>query len=45
LCIPKTLAVAGFDAQESLLQLKDERASTGMAVGFSCKTGKTHVTS
>jgi T-complex protein 1 subunit zeta len=41
LCIPKTLAAnAGFDVQESLLQLKDERASSGMAVGFSCKTGQ-----
>jgi T-complex protein 1 subunit zeta len=41
LVIPKTLAAnAGFDAQESLLQLKDERTASGMAVDFSCKTGE-----
>lgn len=41
LIIPKTLAAnSGFDVQEALLQLKDERKSTGMAVGFNCATGQ-----
>jgi T-complex protein 1 subunit zeta len=41
LVIPKTLAAnSGFDVQEALLQLKDERTESGMAVGFSCKTGE-----
>jgi T-complex protein 1 subunit zeta len=41
LIIPKTLAAnSGFDVQEALLQLKEERKSTGMAVGFNCATGQ-----
>ena len=41
LIIPKTLAAnSGFDIQESLLQLKEERQTTNMAVGFNCKTGE-----
>jgi T-complex protein 1 subunit zeta len=41
LIIPKTLAAnSGFDVQESILQLQDERKSSGMmAVGFNCRTG------
>jgi T-complex protein 1 subunit zeta len=41
LVIPKTLiANSGFDVQDSLLQLKDERESTNMAVGVNCSTGE-----
>ena len=41
LIIPKTLAAnSGFDVQEALLELKEERKSTGMAVGFNCATGR-----
>ena len=41
LIIPKTLvANSGFDVQEALLELQDERKETGMAVGFNCQTGK-----
>ena len=41
LIIPKTLAVnSGFDVQEALLELQDERQATGMAVGLNCQTGK-----
>jgi T-complex protein 1 subunit zeta len=41
LVIPKTLASnSGFDVQEAILQLKEERQKTGMAVGFNCKTGQ-----
>jgi T-complex protein 1 subunit zeta len=41
LIIPKTLiANSGYDVQEALLQLKEERESTGMAVGFNCATGE-----
>lgn len=42
LIIPKTLAAnSGFDVQESLLLLKDERKSSGgMAVGLNCATGQ-----
>jgi T-complex protein 1 subunit zeta len=41
LIIPKTLAAnSGFDVQEALLQLKDERKETGLAVGFNCATGQ-----
>jgi T-complex protein 1 subunit zeta len=40
LIIPKTLASnSGFDVQETVLQLKDERKSTGMAIGLNCRTG------
>ena len=41
LVIPKTLAAnAGFDVQEAILQLQDERKSSKMAVGFNCFTGE-----
>jgi len=42
LIVPKTLAAnSGFDIQEVLLQLKDERqASPNMAVGLNCRTGE-----
>ena len=41
LIIPKTLAAnSGFDVQEALLELQDERKATGLAVGFNCQTGK-----
>ena len=41
LIIPKTLAAnSGFDVQEALLELQDERQETGMAVGLNCQTGK-----
>lgn len=41
LIIPKTLAAnSGFDVQGALLQLKEERKATGMAVGFNCATGQ-----
>lgn len=40
LIIPKTLASnSGFDVQESVLQLQEERKNTGMAVGLNCQTG------
>jgi len=41
LIVPKTLAAnSGFDIQESLLQLKEERQATGMAIGLNCQTGE-----
>ena len=41
LIIPKTLiSNSGFDVQDSLLQLKEERIATNMAVGFNCTTGQ-----
>ncbi|GAX17792.1 T-complex protein 1 subunit zeta [Fistulifera solaris] len=41
LIIPKTLSAnAGFDVQESILKLKDERKATGMAIGLNCRTGE-----
>jgi T-complex protein 1 subunit zeta len=41
LIIPKTLiANSGYDVQDALLQLKDERIATNMAIGFNCTTGQ-----
>jgi T-complex protein 1 subunit zeta len=41
LIIPKTLiSNSGFDVQDALLQLKEERIATNMAVGFNCTTGQ-----
>lgn len=41
LIIPKTLAAnSGFDVQETLLKLKEERLSTKMAIGLDCRTGE-----
>lgn len=41
LVIPKTLAEnSGLDVQECLLNLQDERESSGLAVGINCKTGE-----
>lgn len=41
LVIPKTLAAnSGFDMQESILKLQDERKETQMAIGFQCLTGE-----
>ena len=41
LIIPKTLAKnSGFDVQDTLLQLKDERRKTKLAVGLNCRTGQ-----
>eukprot|EP00591_Stephanopyxis_turris_P006182 CAMPEP_0195523824 /NCGR_PEP_ID=MMETSP0794_2-20130614/23273_1 /TAXON_ID=515487 /ORGANISM="Stephanopyxis turris, Strain CCMP 815" /LENGTH=565 /DNA_ID=CAMNT_0040653905 /DNA_START=129 /DNA_END=1823 /DNA_ORIENTATION=+ len=40
LIIPKTLAEnSGFDVQECILNLNDEREETGMAIGLDCKSG------
>ncbi|EEC44978.1 predicted protein [Phaeodactylum tricornutum CCAP 1055/1] len=41
LVIPKTLAAnSGFDVQDVLLKLQDERNSTNMAIGLDVKTGE-----
>lgn len=41
LIIPKTLAAnSGFDVQETLLKLKEERESTELAIGLNCSTGE-----
>lgn len=41
LVIPKTLAEnSGFDVQDSILKLTDERESTGLAVGLDCESGE-----
>jgi len=41
LVIPKTLAEnSGYDLQDSILQLSDEREASGLPVGFNCQTGK-----
>ena len=41
LVVPKTLAEnSGFDVQDAILNLTDEREATGLAVGFDCETGK-----
>jgi T-complex protein 1 subunit zeta len=41
LIVPKTLAEnSGFDVQECLLKLQDERQDTGLAVGLDCATGE-----
>jgi len=41
LIIPKTLAEnSGFDVQESILKLTDERESSGLAVGLDVATGE-----
>jgi T-complex protein 1 subunit zeta len=41
LVIPKTLAEnSGYDLQDSILQLSDEREASGLPVGLNCHTGK-----
>lgn len=41
LVVPKTLAEnSGFDVQESILKLTDEREDSGLAVGLDCFTGE-----
>merc|ERR1712050_58938 len=41
LVIPKTLAEnSGYDIQDSILQLSDEREASGLPVGFNCQTGQ-----
>ena len=41
LVIPKTLAAnSGFDVQETILKITDERESTGLAVGLDCHSGE-----
>lgn len=41
LVIPKTLAEnSGFDVQETILKLEEERASSGLPVGLNCTTGE-----
>jgi len=41
LIIPKTLAEnSGFDVQETILKLEEERASSGLPVGINCTTGE-----
>jgi T-complex protein 1 subunit zeta len=41
LVIPKTLAEnSGFDVQETILNLQDERDATSMAIGMNCATGE-----
>jgi len=41
LVVPKTLAEnSGFDVQECLLKLQDERQESGLAVGLDCATGE-----
>jgi len=41
LVIPKTLAEnSGFDVQDSILTLTEERETTGLAVGLDCKSGE-----
>lgn len=41
LVIPKTLAEnSGFDVQETILKLEEERASTDLPVGINCTTGE-----
>jgi len=41
LVIPKILAEnSGYDVQDSILQLSDEREASGLPVGLNCHTGK-----
>lgn len=41
LVIPKTLAAnSGFDVQDSILKLTDERESSGLSVGLDCDSGE-----
>jgi len=41
LIIPKTLAEnSGFDIQETILKVEEERASSGLPVGIDCTTGE-----
>jgi T-complex protein 1 subunit zeta len=41
LIIPKTLATnSGFDVQETLLNLKEERIASSMPIGLNCSTGE-----
>merc|ERR1712183_1098554 len=41
LVIPKTLAEnSGFDVQDSILKLTDERESSGLSVGLDCNSGE-----
>ena len=41
LIVPKTLiANSGFDVQETLLQITEERESSGLPVGINCSTGE-----
>lgn len=41
LVIPKTLAEnSGFDVQDSILKLTDEREESGLAVGLDCQSGE-----
>jgi T-complex protein 1 subunit zeta len=41
LVIPKTLAEnSGFDVQDSILKLTDEREESGLAVGLDCESGE-----
>mmetsp|Transcript_5755 Transcript_5755/g.6463 ORF Transcript_5755/g.6463 Transcript_5755/m.6463 type:complete len:563 (+) Transcript_5755:121-1809(+) len=40
LIVPKTLAEnSGFDVQEIILRLKDEREESGLAIGLDCQSG------
>ncbi len=41
LVVPKTLAEnSGFDVQDSILKLTDEREESGLAVGLDCQSGE-----
>jgi len=41
LVVPKTLAEnSGFDVQETILKLTDEREESGLVVGLDCKSGE-----
>jgi len=41
LVVPKTLAEnSGFDVQDSILKLSDEREESGLAVGLDCQSGE-----
>ena len=41
LVIPKTLATnGGFDAQEAIVKLVEERSASGLAVGLDINTGE-----
>lgn len=41
LVVPKTLAEnSGFDVQDSILKLTDEREASGLAIGLDCESGE-----
>eukprot|EP00979_Chaetoceros_neogracilis_P016865 scaffold10038_cov267-Chaetoceros_neogracile.AAC.13 len=41
LVVPKTLAEnSGFDVQDTIIKLSDEREATGLAVGLDCSSGE-----